>query len=87
MITRVLEALTPAGRTGVSGDVAGAVAMLTREEATFVNGVCIPVSGDLNHPVSSRRLTWKLPSPAPSPRRASSEPVRARWRGKWFAAP
>ncbi|MFC4856003.1 SDR family NAD(P)-dependent oxidoreductase [Actinophytocola glycyrrhizae] len=55
-ITRVLEALTPAGRMGVSGDVAGAVAMLTREEATFVNGVCIPVSGGLNHPVSFRRL-------------------------------
>ncbi|WP_434439258.1 SDR family NAD(P)-dependent oxidoreductase [Lentzea sp. E54] len=56
-IPRALEALTPAGRTGTPDDVAGAVAMLTRKEAAFVNGACIPVSGGLNHPVSFRRMT------------------------------
>jgi 3-oxoacyl-[acyl-carrier protein] reductase len=55
-IPRALEALTPAGRTGTPDDVAGVVAMLTREEAAFVNGARIPVSGGLNHPVSFRRL-------------------------------
>jgi 3-oxoacyl-[acyl-carrier protein] reductase len=55
-IPRMLEALTPAGRTGTPDDIAGVVAMLVRDEADFLNGACIPVSGGLNHPASFRRL-------------------------------
>jgi 3-oxoacyl-[acyl-carrier protein] reductase len=52
----MIEALTPAGRVGTPEDVAGAVAMLVRDEAAFLNGTCFPVSGGLNHPVPFRRL-------------------------------
>jgi 3-oxoacyl-[acyl-carrier protein] reductase len=52
----LIEALTPAGRVGTPDDIAGAVAMLVRDEAAFLNGVCLPVSGGLNHPISFRRL-------------------------------
>jgi 3-oxoacyl-[acyl-carrier protein] reductase len=55
-IRTMLEALTPAGRAGTPDDVAGVVALLAREEAAFLNGARIPVSGGLNHPVSFRRL-------------------------------
>ncbi|MFH8745645.1 SDR family NAD(P)-dependent oxidoreductase [Streptomyces rimosus] len=52
----VLAALTPSGRTAVPDDIAGVITMLTRDEAAFLNGACLPVSGGLNQPVSFRRL-------------------------------
>ena len=55
-IPRMLEAMTPVGRTGTPDDIAGVVAMLARREGDFLSGACIPVSGGLNHPVSFRRL-------------------------------
>ncbi|MFD7666049.1 SDR family NAD(P)-dependent oxidoreductase [Streptomyces sp. NPDC059788] len=55
-IPTMLAALTPSGRTGTPDDIAGAIAMLTRDEAAFLNGACIPVTGGLNQPVPFRRL-------------------------------
>ncbi|MFI9228477.1 SDR family oxidoreductase [Streptomyces rimosus] len=55
-IPPVLAALTPGGRTAVPDDIAGVIAMLTRDEAAFLNGACLPVSGGLNQPFHSTRL-------------------------------
>ncbi|MFI1158369.1 SDR family oxidoreductase [Streptomyces sioyaensis] len=55
-IPPVLAALTPSGRTGTPDDIAGVVGILTRDEAAFLNGACIPVTGGLNQPVSLRHL-------------------------------
>lgn len=55
-VPALLDAMTPAGRTGMPDDVAGVIAMLTRPEAVFLNGTVLPVAGGLNHPVSVRRL-------------------------------
>ena len=55
-IPALLAALTPSGRTATPGDVAGIVSLLVRDEAAFLNGAWLPVSGGLNHPVSLRRL-------------------------------
>ncbi len=55
-IPPILAALTPGGRTAVPDDIAGVITMLTRDEAAFLNGACLPVSGGPNQPVSFRRL-------------------------------
>ncbi|WP_050514473.1 SDR family oxidoreductase [Streptomyces rimosus] len=55
-IPTALAALTPSGRTGAPDDIAGVIGMLTRDEAAFLNGACIPVAGGLNQPVAFRRL-------------------------------
>jgi 3-oxoacyl-[acyl-carrier protein] reductase len=56
-VPALVEALTPAQRTGEARDVAGAVTLLVRDEAEFINGARIPVSGGLNAPVALRRLS------------------------------
>ncbi|WP_051023423.1 SDR family oxidoreductase [Nocardia pneumoniae] len=55
-IPAMIAGLTPVGRTGTPDDVAGVVAMLARDEASFLNGARLPVSGGLNSPISYRRL-------------------------------
>lgn len=55
-IPALIKALTPAQRTGEPRDVAGALALLMRDEASFINGASIPVAGGLNHPVALQRL-------------------------------
>lgn len=55
-VPATIAGLTPSGRAGTPRDVAGAVSLLVREEAGFVNGSCLPVAGGLNHPVPLRRL-------------------------------
>lgn len=53
----MLAALTPGGRTGIPDDVAGVVGMPTRDEAAFLNGARIPVTGGLNQPVPRLHLS------------------------------
>lgn len=55
-IPTMLQALTPSGRTGTPDDVATLVALLAGDEAAFLNGACIPVTGGLNQPTPFRRL-------------------------------
>lgn len=55
-VPALIQALTPAQRTGEPRDVAGALALLVRDEAAFINGASIPVSGGLNSPVALRRV-------------------------------
>ena len=55
-VSSMISGLTPAGRIGTPEDVAGVVAMLVRDEATFLNGTSVPVAGGLNHPVALRRV-------------------------------
>lgn len=55
-VPALIQALTPAQRTGEPRDVAGVLALLVRDEAAFINGASIPVAGGLNHPVALRRV-------------------------------
>jgi NAD(P)-dependent dehydrogenase (short-subunit alcohol dehydrogenase family) len=47
-VTADLKALYPAGKFGLTSDVAAAVLFLASDQALFVNGVSIPVDGGLS---------------------------------------
>jgi len=54
----------PAGRLAVAEDIAGVVALLAQPAAGWVNGICLPATGGLNHPIDWARI---LPRPMPLP--------------------
>lgn len=46
----------PAARLADPADIAGVVALLAQPAAGWVNGVCVPATGGLNHPVDWPRI-------------------------------
>ncbi|MGW3204256.1 SDR family oxidoreductase [Streptomyces sp. NPDC001135] len=52
----------PAGRLAGAEDIAGIVSLIVQPASGWVNGVSIPASGGLNHPID-----WMRALPAPEP--------------------
>ncbi|WP_052425226.1 SDR family oxidoreductase [Streptomyces fulvoviolaceus] len=46
----------PAGRLAAADDIAGVVSLLAQPAAGWVNGICLPATGGLNHPVDWPRI-------------------------------
>ena len=55
-VREAMRKAVPAGRLAVPEDVAGIVSLLAQPAAGWINGVSIPATGGLNHPVDWARL-------------------------------
>jgi 3-oxoacyl-[acyl-carrier protein] reductase len=55
-VRSVMRRMSPAKRLAEPEDIAGVVALLAQPSAGWINGVCLPATGGMNHPIDWARM-------------------------------